>query len=1051
MEETSAGEGGAGRSVRFAEDVVAKTIVLDDLAYVFPESEVRVSQEVLGRGAYGEVRVGTWRNCQVACKRLHATAASEDLVLTDDVDALRREIDMLAKLRHPNLVLFLGACVDAKTSRPTLVLTELMACSLYDLLEVHKLSLSIPEVLDVSLDVARGLAYLHSHDPAIVHRDISSKNILLHGNTAKIADLGQARFFKPSSSSSRPGGNSRSSTGLPGAMAYTAPELLAGHSRLSEKLDIFSFGLLLVQMLTGQYPKIEDREQQLKAGIKAAPAFKGLINALLSYLPTERPTAAEVCQELDELRGNDRFYPLSRRFPAGESQVGVQARRWVDALVAETNKTLSHKIHNSYAMLQAEGRRWQDQYKRADGLESALQTLQEQLEYVSDRLLQRGDENDKLKEQCQGLESELSSLRSSSERAIEDLSAERSGLTDRVRELEFSLHRAKESLQEADTLIPELQQRIRLRDDAVATLKGELRQSSTDNRQLSRQLEQSQEEMGDLEIRLEQALTRWKREQEGAQHIKLDFIKLRVTCSTLIEQKNKLEQELKDTRGWLKAKEEAQLPETVQLQIDRLQHELSVSAEAGERLLAQREELEARCLELREEAAQQGERAAALEKVVQAKDKLLANKEAAIGRLKKEVDEGSQELDKAEAEAAEKILELKIKLEDVLKGRGEAAGAAGAGPESQAGEDLPPLGPASPSPSNNNNGSSSSSSSSKFSFDDLLGAAGTTSKTRDKQQAVAEARAANEAAERLAFRQKAAKVRVRYTEEAEGAEGLGKVLVEQAEDEFMLWRAARALRPLVQKGDNPALCLRLGVDIAAAAAVLRFPAEPMIQSQVLQLIGALAYGSDAVRRRVGERGVMQAISTALQAYCSEDLVVLHALTALTNLSHNSPDNRHRFLEAAGMAALTAVMDQHIQSPKVQRQGCWAILTLAGSDDTGTLVAQAGGGTLVVNAMLSHRHEAGVQQFGLWAICNMALSGGDVTRRLRKGGCLEVCRIALETHPGDAEVVRQARQMMAALGPPLQALKDPTAAKGGGATNPTPGKTKRPTSATQKLP
>jgi len=53
---------------------------------------------------------------------------------------------------------------------------------------------------------------------------------------------------------------------------------------------------------------------------------------------------------------------------------------------------------------------------------------------------------------------------------------------------------------------------------------------------------------------------------------------------------------------------------------------------------------------------------------------------------------------------------------------------------------------------------------------------------------------------------------------------------------------------------------------------------------------------------------------------------------------------------------------------------------------------------------------------------MALAGGDVTRRLRKGGCLEACRIALETHPGDAEVVRQARHMMSILGPPPPAIK-----------------------------
>jgi len=204
---------GEERHVRFAEApaapipapasapaMAATTELMDDLAFVFPESSVSVSSHVLGRGAYGEVRVGTWRNCEIACKRLHSAASKDDqpaLVLTDDVDALHREISMLSKLRHPNLVLFLGACFDKKTKQPTLLLTELMSASLYDVLETHKVSLSLPEVLDISLDVSRGLAYLHSHDPAIVHRDVSSKNILLQGNRAKLADLGQARFSAP--------------------------------------------------------------------------------------------------------------------------------------------------------------------------------------------------------------------------------------------------------------------------------------------------------------------------------------------------------------------------------------------------------------------------------------------------------------------------------------------------------------------------------------------------------------------------------------------------------------------------------------------------------------------------------------------------------------------------------------------------------------------------------------------------------------------------------------------------------------------------------------
>lgn len=153
--------------------------------WMFPLKEVQITDVILGKGAYGEVRIGKWRNISVAVKRLHQNV---DITIDSEnnqemLHGFKQEMDILSKLRHPNLVLFLGACCDSSVSNfPTVLLTELLPCSLYDILEVNKIKLSMAEILDISLDITQGLHYLHSYDPAIIHRDISSKNILIGGN-----------------------------------------------------------------------------------------------------------------------------------------------------------------------------------------------------------------------------------------------------------------------------------------------------------------------------------------------------------------------------------------------------------------------------------------------------------------------------------------------------------------------------------------------------------------------------------------------------------------------------------------------------------------------------------------------------------------------------------------------------------------------------------------------------------------------------------------------------------------------------------------------------
>jgi hypothetical protein len=134
---------------------------------------------------------------------------------------------------------------------------------------------------------------------------------------------------------------------------------------------------------------------------------------------------------------------------------------------------------------------------------------------------------------------------------------------------------------------------------------------------------------------------------------------------------------------------------------------------------------------------------------------------------------------------------------------------------------------------------------------------------------------------------------------------------------------------------------------------------------------------------------MKLLVAAMEYHLHDETVEIHALTALTNLTHNSIDNRSRFMDAGGVSVLISVMEMYKMSAKLQRQACWAVLTLCGNDDLSRNIANEGGGSALINAMVNHRFDAGVQQFGCWALGNMVLAGDDIRRKLKKIGACEV--------------------------------------------------------------
>ena len=137
---------------------------------------VVVSKEELGRGAYGKVFIGDFYGTKVAVKEYH-----EIILSPHNQQLLCREIGIASQCRHPNLLQFI--CATENDKHNLLIVTELMDVALRTLLQQRAREISqleYHEIKLISLDVARGLNYLHSKTPSpVIHRDISSANVLL--------------------------------------------------------------------------------------------------------------------------------------------------------------------------------------------------------------------------------------------------------------------------------------------------------------------------------------------------------------------------------------------------------------------------------------------------------------------------------------------------------------------------------------------------------------------------------------------------------------------------------------------------------------------------------------------------------------------------------------------------------------------------------------------------------------------------------------------------------------------------------------------------------
>lgn len=263
-------------------------------------SNVTIGRE-LGRGAYGAVFLATKDGRPIVAKKVHDILEGAAHATARIVQSFKAEAMMMTKHKHPNIVQCLGI---EKINGKFYLLMEFMRETLYNYIDCIKGSSRDSKfVVNTSLQVANGLVFLHSQDPPIVHRDLTSSNILIApDNSVKIGDFGMAK--------ARHSELQYLNTKSPGNAVYMPPEALSDSPQYTEKLDVFSLGVVMLEVETLEHPRLNmigigtqpeaERRRAYVDKVSHGP-LKEIIIRCLHNSYKDRPTACEVHSFLSRL------------------------------------------------------------------------------------------------------------------------------------------------------------------------------------------------------------------------------------------------------------------------------------------------------------------------------------------------------------------------------------------------------------------------------------------------------------------------------------------------------------------------------------------------------------------------------------------------------------------------------------------------------------------------------------------------------------------------------------------------------------------------------
>ncbi|GAV56685.1 ACT domain-containing protein/Pkinase_Tyr domain-containing protein [Cephalotus follicularis] len=250
-------------------------------------------EDKIASGSSGDLYKGTFCSQDVAIKVLRTEHLNENMKME-----FAQEVYIMRKVRHKNVVRFIGAC----TRPPILcIVTEFMSGgSIYDFLHKQEGSFKLPSLLRVAIDVSKGMNYLHQNN--IIHRDLKAANLLMDENgVVKVADFGVARVQAQSGVM----------TGETGTYRWMAPEVIE-HKPYDHRADVFSFGIVLWELLTGKLPYENLSPLQAAIGVvqeglrpticeQTHPKVVELLERCWHHDPLLRPEFSEILEILQRL------------------------------------------------------------------------------------------------------------------------------------------------------------------------------------------------------------------------------------------------------------------------------------------------------------------------------------------------------------------------------------------------------------------------------------------------------------------------------------------------------------------------------------------------------------------------------------------------------------------------------------------------------------------------------------------------------------------------------------------------------------------------------